>query len=144
MTIKTFQDYIDAAAQGHMLDIMQSQSPEFQGLLTQGCAIFERFSHSDQLTAMACMVGMILGTVEGERLPEWEKLSVMITHKERLHLFQTQALVVFWDAMDARGRPVPREPLTMGKPRKLKAQPKVKGARVLQIVSGKRKKVKHG
>lgn len=142
--ISTFQDYLGMTISGHMQDIVASQSPEFKGLLTQACSIFERFSHSDQLAAMACMVGMILGTVEGEPLPEWQKLNVIITHRERLQQFQAQALVVFWDAMDARGLPVERVLLTALKPRKPKKLPKVKGARVLQIVSGKRKKVKRG
>lgn len=138
--ITTFQDYLDMLCGWHMADITSAQSPEFQGLLTQACSIFERFSHTDQLSAMACMVGMLLGTVEGEPVPAWESLGVIITHKERMLQFQAQALVVFWDSMEARGRPVTRERIVapkMKKAKKVKPQP---GARVLQIASGKRKK----
>ena len=138
--ITTFQDYLDMVAGYHMADIVAVQSPEFQGLLTQACNMFERFSHTDQLAAMACMVGMLLGTVEGEPVPAWQSLGVIITHRERLLQFQAQALAVFWDSMDARGQVMVRERIIapkMKKAKKVKSQP---GARVLQIVSGKRKK----
>lgn len=140
--ITTFQDYLDMVAGYHMAEIVAVQSSEFQGLLTQACSIFERFSHTDQLAAMACMVGMLLGTVEGEPVSAWESLGVIITHKERLLQFQAQAMVVFWDSMESRGRTVVRERVIAPKMKKAKAMkpPKVKGSRVIQITSGKRKK----
>lgn len=138
----TWDDYVDLLANSHMQDLINRAEPDVQQLLTAACSLFEAYPHSSQLLVMACMAGMVCGTLEGEKVPAEQTLGVIITHRERLQQFVLQAQVVFWDAMDARGKPQSRTPLLFGKTKKAKKvkEKKVKGARVIQIASGKRKK----
>lgn len=139
----TFDDYLGIIAKGHMRDLINTASPEAQELLTRGCNLFERHPHSDQSLCLAIMMGMIMGTLEGEHVPAEAHFGVMITHQHRLQQFVAQACCVFWDAKEARGQTLDRvlPVLTFPKAKKVKAK-KVVGARVLSIVSGKRKRKK--
>lgn len=139
----TFDEYLTIIANGHMFDLINTASPEVQDLLTRGCNLFERFPHSDQLMVMAVMAGMVFGTLEGEHVPAEATFGVMITHQHRLQQLVAQVCCVFWDSMEARGEKLDRvlPTLTFPKAKKVKAK-KVVSARVLQMVSGKRKKEK--
>lgn len=135
----TFDEYLDIVSRSHMAELVSYGTPELEGLLTTACNLFEKHAHSDQLLAMACMVGMILGTLEREIVPAEAILGIPITHRERLAAFRVQALVVFWDSMEARGQSPLRQrddaPPPVPRPTP-KVEKKRKGARVIQIASG--------
>lgn len=111
-----------------------SSSDRFPLLLGRACTLFETYSLSDQMTAMACMLGMLLGTMEGEKTEAEQVMNCPIGYKERFQLFNSQAMVVLKESMAARGMPLD-EGVTV-----TPAAPVKKSARVIQLVAGTRKK----
>lgn len=131
----TFDELLKAVDKSTIQEIVSSGTDKMQHCLSLGCTFFEQYPHADQMTAMACMVGMILGTLEGEKLAGEHNLGVIITHKERLQLFNAQAMAVFRESMAARGMPFGPEAA------KIVAEGTTRPAgRVLNIISGKRKR----
>lgn len=138
----TFEELLKAVSKSTIQEIVSSGTDKMGHCLSLGCTFFEQYPHADQMTAMACMVGMILGTLEGEKLASEQNLGVIITHKERLELFNAQALAVFRESMAARGMPSDTIPDlgTLPPPPKGHTIGQRTSGRVLNIISGKRKR----
>lgn len=139
----TFDELLKNVEQSSMQAFVSISGPNFAMLLGRACTLFETHSLSDQMTAMACMLGMLFGTMEGEKTEAEKIMGIPITHKERMQLFEAQVMVVFRESMAARGMPV--EDVTVTPEQKAFGGARGGGknkktARVIQLVAGTRKR----
>lgn len=132
----TFEELLKNVKHSSMQAFVTISGPDFAMLLGRACTLFETHSLSDQMTAMACMLGMLFGTMEGEKTEAEKVMGIPITHKERMRLFEAQVMVVFRESMVSRGMPVDEPEM----PCSTVTVTSKKTARIIQLVSGTRKR----
>lgn len=93
-------------------DIVQAGGPELQVLLNLATTVFEEFHAATQATALALMLGMLLGSIEGLTVDMERDENVIITFEDRLRIFLAQTRIAFAAAY-AEGKNAPGSPGVM-------------------------------
>lgn len=73
--------------------IFNSGSPMFHELMLHATNLFEHYQEGDQAIALACMFGILIGTMEGQAV-DAERAGVIITLEDRIRIFLAQARII--------------------------------------------------
>lgn len=91
-------------------DVVTAEGSDLVNLLHTATPIFEQFDESTQTTAIALMLGMILGVVEGDTCPI-EQQGILMDKAGRLRVFLAQVEVAYRESIEAATHPdCPKRP----------------------------------